>query len=117
MQVGNAGDALDAALQREGIAAAAPSPAAPLAPERPLPLPAGPPPQVGPAVELTARERDVLRLLAAGKSNPAIARALLLSTSTVKGHVQHILGKLGVDDRTQAAVRALRLGLLPPSSA
>ncbi len=65
-------------------------------------------------VELTVRERDVLRLLAAGKTNPQIACELMLSVGTVKGHVQHILGKLGVADRTQAAVRALQLGLLAP---
>ena len=62
--------------------------------------------------ELTARQRDVLQLLAAGRSNPEIARELQVSLNTVKTHVVHILGKLGVTDRTQAAVRAAQLGLL-----
>lgn len=61
---------------------------------------------------LTPRETDVLRLLARGQSNPEIARSLLLSRSTVKLHVQHILAKLGVCDRTAAAARAVELGLL-----
>lgn len=61
---------------------------------------------------LTARQRDVLRLLAAGRSNPEIARELQVSLNTVKTHVVHILQKLGATDRTQAAVRAGQLGLL-----
>ena len=61
---------------------------------------------------LTPRETDVLRLLARGESNPEIARSLLLSRSTIKLHVQHILAKLGVADRTAAAARAVELGLL-----
>ncbi len=62
---------------------------------------------------LTARELDVLALLAAGKTNRQIAANLHLSLSTVKTHLEHIIAKLGVSDRTQAAVRALDLGLLP----
>ena len=62
--------------------------------------------------ELTERQRDVLRLMAAGLSNPEIAAQLGISLNTVKTHVVHILGRLGVADRTQAAVRAARLGLL-----
>lgn len=61
---------------------------------------------------LTPRETDVLRLLARGKSNPEIASKLLLSRSTIKLHVQHILAKLGVADRTAAAARAVEVGLL-----
>jgi DNA-binding NarL/FixJ family response regulator len=60
---------------------------------------------------LTNRELEVLRLLARGQSNPQIAESLVISRGTVKGHVQHIIGKLGVTDRTQAAVRAIELGL------
>lgn len=48
-----------------------------------------------------------------GQSNQEIARNLLLSTSTVKNHVRQIIAKLGVSDRTQAAVRAVELGLRP----
>ncbi|TDV54095.1 response regulator [Actinophytocola oryzae] len=62
--------------------------------------------------ELTARERDVLAEVAAGRSNREIARALSLSEKTVKTHVSAILGKLGVQDRTQAALHAVRTGLV-----
>jgi DNA-binding NarL/FixJ family response regulator len=60
---------------------------------------------------LTPRERDVLRLLVQGKSNRDIAAELTVAVGTVKVHVEHILAKLGVSDRTQAAVRAIDLGL------
>ncbi len=62
---------------------------------------------------LTPRELDVLALLAAGKTNRRIAEELHLSLSTVKGHLERIIAKLGVSDRTQAAVKAVELGLLP----
>lgn len=62
--------------------------------------------------ELTDRQRDVLRLVAAGRSNPEIARELHVSLNTIKTHVVHLLRRLGVTDRTQAAVRAAQLGLL-----
>lgn len=64
------------------------------------------------AIQLSPREYEVLQLLAQGHTNPEIARALTVSVSTVKIHVEHILAKLGVSDRTQAAVRAIKLGLL-----
>lgn len=60
---------------------------------------------------LSARERDVLRLLARGASNKQIARALFISEGTVKNHVTAVLTKLGVSDRTQAALKARDLGL------
>ena len=61
---------------------------------------------------LSAREMQVLQLLVKGQTNPEIARNLTVSVSTVKNHVEHILAKLGVSDRTQAAVHAIELGLL-----
>jgi DNA-binding NarL/FixJ family response regulator len=61
---------------------------------------------------LTHREGEVLRLIAQGKSNRQISQDLLVSTSTVKNHVQQILSKLGASDRTQAAIMAIEMGLL-----
>lgn len=61
---------------------------------------------------LTERETDVLRLLAQGKSNKEIALALQVSETTVKTHVSNILMKLGVPSRTQAALYAVRIGLV-----
>jgi len=63
------------------------------------------------AEELTPQELEVLRLLAQGRTNPQIARTVLCSVSSVKIQVQNIISKLGVSDRTQAAVRAIELGL------
>jgi len=60
---------------------------------------------------LTPREVEVLKLLSEGQTNPQIARNLLFSVSTVKAHVRSILNKLGVSDRTQAAVRAIEFRL------
>lgn len=59
---------------------------------------------------LTARERDVVELVAQGLTNKEIARELAISPATVKVHVERIIGKLGVADRTQAAVLATRMG-------
>jgi DNA-binding CsgD family transcriptional regulator len=64
------------------------------------------------AAALSARELEVLRHLAEGTSNKAIARALGISAHTVKFHVAAILEKLGASTRTEAAMHALRLGLL-----
>lgn len=63
-------------------------------------------------VPLTQRESEVLRQLAHGLTNKEIAQALHISYETVKEHVQHILRKIGVSDRTQAAVWAVRKGLV-----
>ncbi len=65
--------------------------------------------------ELTERELDVLRMIAEGHSNAAIAEQLVLSEKTVKGHVSNILSKLHMDDRTQAAVFAWQKGLMEQS--
>jgi DNA-binding NarL/FixJ family response regulator len=64
---------------------------------------------------LTPRETEVLACLASGKTNRQIAKELHLSLSTVKRHLEHILPKLKVSDRTQAAVKAVEMGLLPPA--
>lgn len=61
------------------------------------------------AAVLTPREQDVLALVAEGQTNKEIARSLDISPATVKVHVERIIGKLGVADRTQAAVLAVRL--------
>jgi DNA-binding NarL/FixJ family response regulator len=65
-----------------------------------------------PSPKLSARELDVLRLVAAGKSNPEIGRALFIGDATVKTHLQHVFEKLEVTDRTRAVTRAMELGLL-----
>ena len=74
---------------------------------------------LGPALalpnSLTPRETEVLVCLASGKTNRQIAKELHLSLSTVKRHLEHILPKLKVSDRTQAAVKAVEMGLLPPA--
>jgi len=66
-----------------------------------------------PAVTLSAREVEVLGLVAQGQSNPEIARSLFLSEATVKTHLVHAFDKLGVNDRTRAVTLAMELGLLP----
>jgi DNA-binding NarL/FixJ family response regulator len=69
-----------------------------------------------PLERLTPREREVLELIGRGFPNKRIAQRLDLSEKTVKTHVGHVLAKLGVTDRTQAAVFAVRAGLVDPRS-
>ncbi|WTW93565.1 response regulator transcription factor [Streptomycetaceae bacterium NBC_01309] len=75
------------------------------------PAPAAEDPRLG---ALTPRETEVLRLIAAGLSNPEIAGHLLVSEETVKTHVSRVLAKLGLRDRTQAVVAAYESGLVVP---
>jgi len=65
---------------------------------------------------LTERETDILRLLAGGKTNKEIALELQIGETTVKTHISSILSKLGVPSRTQAALHAVRIGLVPLTS-
>ena len=65
-----------------------------------------------PAQPLTRRELEVVGLMKMGLTNREIAQELVISPGTAKNHVEHIIAKLGVSDRTQAVVRALELGLL-----
>ncbi len=88
------------------VAAAATAPAAAGA-VRPVPPPEG----LHPADDLTAREREVLALVARGLNNQEIASAMTISEKTVKTHVSSILSKLDVQDRTQAAIWAIKHGL------
>jgi LuxR family maltose regulon positive regulatory protein len=68
---------------------------------------------VQPLIEpLTQREREVLRLMATGRSNPEIATELVIAVTTVKTHVKNIYGKLNVDNRFQAVAHAQELNLL-----
>jgi DNA-binding NarL/FixJ family response regulator len=62
--------------------------------------------------DLTPREKEVLQLLASGKTNQQIAQTLVISKGTVKVHVERIIRKLGVSDRTQAVVQGITLGLV-----
>lgn len=71
-----------------------------------------PPSPTGNTVQLSERELEVLKLMVEGCSNPEIAAALYLSPNTIKTHVRGIMNKLAVDDRVQAAVVALRSGLV-----
>lgn len=67
------------------------------------------------AESLTPRELEVLQLLASGLTNQQIAQTLVITRGTAKIHVERIIRKLGVSDRTQAALRAIELGLASPN--
>lgn len=69
-----------------------------------------------PAVTLTARELEVLTLVAKGRSNRQIGKDLFLSETTVKTHLVHVYAKLAVDSRTAAVAAAIRRGLIRPAS-
>ena len=66
----------------------------------------------GASPRLTAREAEILALVAEGLSNPAIAQRLFIGESTVKTHLLHVFEKLGVSDRTRAVIRAMELGMI-----
>jgi DNA-binding NarL/FixJ family response regulator len=65
-----------------------------------------------PSPSLSPRELEVLRLVADGRSNPEIARALFIGEATVKTHLLHVFEKLEVNDRTRAVTRAMELGII-----
>ena len=101
---------LDEAVQRRLIAAIGSGAAGPAdggAASAPLP--------VAPPAGLTAREVDVLRLIAAGRSNPEIAKELFVSEATVKTHINHVFAKTGARDRAQAVRFAYQHGLVAES--
>jgi DNA-binding NarL/FixJ family response regulator len=77
------------------------------------PVVAGPPPLAEP---LTRRELEVLGHMAQGRTNPEIARELVIARPTAKTHVERVIRKLGASDRTQAVVRAIDLGLVRTGS-
>jgi LuxR family maltose regulon positive regulatory protein len=81
--------------------------------ERPGLRPSGTAAVPGLAGQLTARELEILVLLATGAPNPRIAAELVVTLDTVKKHVSHLLGKLGAANRTEAVTRARQLGLIP----
>ena len=70
------------------------------------------PASIRPEIALSDRELEILKLIVDGKSNPEIAEMLYISLSTVKTHIRSIMNKLSVDDRVQAAVIALKSGLV-----
>jgi len=79
--------------------------------ERVAQAPAEPRPTAAPVESLTARELEVVRLVARGRSNHEIAQELVISEKTVKTHVSSILSKLNLEDRTQLAIYAIKSGL------
>jgi DNA-binding NarL/FixJ family response regulator len=90
------------------LASLSPAPIEPAVPAPATPAFVG----VSDVAQLTEREREILALLARGASNREISETLYIAGGTVKNHLSNILGKLGVRDRTQAALKARELGLL-----
>jgi DNA-binding NarL/FixJ family response regulator len=95
---------LDPGIAGKLVAALSPAPARAAAP---APAPFAPPPS-----DLSGRELDVIRLIAQGATNREIAERLIISEGTVKNHISNILSRLGLRDRTQAAIYAREKGLL-----
>ncbi len=85
------------------------------APDRDAPQERKVKPEHQPLQPLTPRELEVLGFVVLGYTNRQIAQELFISVGTVKNHVEHTIAKLGVSDRTQAAVRAYELGIVQPS--
>jgi len=109
----NGQSVLDESVQRKLIAAiGAGLTSPPSSPEAGAYSPSTPPSPAPPPAGLTAREIDVLRLVAAGKSNPEIAKELFVSEATVKTHINHVFAKTGARDRAQAVRFAYQHGLV-----
>ena len=86
------------------------------APEAAARVAGGEPKLAGPREPLTPQELEVLERMTLGHTNTGIAQDLTISVGTVKAHVQRVIAKLGVSDRTQAAVRAVELQIVRPAS-
>jgi predicted ATPase/DNA-binding CsgD family transcriptional regulator len=113
--IGRGADPVALATTLATILTVPPPPAAPtVTDEATLPPPAAAPPAPGAALPepLTAREMEVLRLIAAGRSNREIADELFLAVNTVRSYCHQLFGKLGVGSRTQAVAHARAIGLL-----
>ena len=107
----NGQSVLDEAVQRKLIAAIGNSAGAGTRPAANAASPNSA--STAPPAGLTAREIDVLRLIAAGRSNPEIAKELFVSEATVKTHINHVFAKTGARDRAQAVRFAYQHGLVP----
>jgi DNA-binding NarL/FixJ family response regulator len=108
----NGQSVLDEAVARKLVAALGGAPVAAAGPAQAVAVDAGPGAAGSAPNGLTAREVDVLRLIAAGRSNPEIARELFVSEATVKTHVNHVFAKTGARDRAQAVRFAYQHGLV-----
>ena len=112
-----AGGDRSAAIQDRRERRGAPRPGGHAAPDRRVRAPAPAPPSEPPAAvaDLTAREREVLDLLARGHSNAGDRERLVITEATAKTHVAHVLQKLGLRDRIQVVIYAYETGLIAPS--
>jgi len=109
----NGQSVLDEAVQRKLIAAIGNSAGTGTRTAAPNAASPNSAPTSAPPAGLTAREIDVLRLIAAGRSNPEIAKELFVSEATVKTHINHVFAKTGARDRAQAVRFAYQHGLVP----